>query len=171
MAGFLKKKTNEAEADVLPAEALSYRSPLAEQGPLAEGAKESLAAENKESPHQGAGSAQGGQAASHVAPLAERVSHPQTKSEKLAGIEKVMSENLEDIFFGLDRQQQQIIKAEGEKTATQIEQLLEQGKAVAKKVLQLIRAWLHKIPGVNSFFLEQESKIKTDKILAMTRRE
>jgi hypothetical protein len=34
-----------------------------------------------------------------------------------------------------------------------------------KKILALIRDWLKLIPGVNRFFLEQEAKIKTDKIL------
>lgn len=168
MLGFLRKKTNEAELDALSTEALSYRSPLVEQEPVLEPAKESLPAESQESVPDGQAD---GIAAGQVVPLAERVPHPQTKSEKLVGIEKVMSENMEAIFFSLNAKQQQIVKAEGEKTANQIELLLEQGKAVAKKVLALIRAWLHKIPGVNSFFLEQESKIKTDKILAMTRKE
>ena len=60
-----------------------------------------------------------------------------------------------------------MLKIEGEKTASQIEALLEKGKDVAKKILHLIRQWLHKIPGVNKFFLEQESKIKTDRIMGM----
>ncbi|MEK7125326.1 MAG: hypothetical protein AAB880_00215 [Patescibacteria group bacterium] len=108
---------------------------------------------------------------SHVIPASERVEHPQTKSEELQVIEKVMASGLEEIYINLDPKTKQIVKTEGEITANKIEALLQSGKEVAKKVLQLIRAWLHKIPGVNSFFLEQESKIKTDKILAMKRRE
>jgi hypothetical protein len=40
-----------------------------------------------------------------------------------------------------------------------------------KKIFVLIRAWLKIIPGVNRFFLEQEAKIKTDKILFVTEEE
>lgn len=110
-------------------------------------------------------------ASNHVIPASSRVEHPQNKSEELQVIEKVMAGGLEEIYIGLDPKIKQMVKVEGEATATKIEALLQSGKDVAKKILQLIRAWLHKIPGVNSFFLEQESKIKTDKILAMKRKE
>lgn len=108
---------------------------------------------------------------SHVVPIEERVVAPATKSERLHGIEKVMASGLEEIYASLDPHTKAIVKTEGEKTATQIEQLLESGKTVAKKILHLIRSWLQKIPGVNKFFLEQESKIKTDRIIAMSRKE
>lgn len=109
--------------------------------------------------------------ASHVVPIEERVATPATKSERLHGIEKVMTSGLEEIYSSLDPRTKAIVKTEGEKTASQIEQLLERGQAAAKKILHLIRSWLQKIPGVNKFFLEQESKIKTDKIMAMNKRE
>ena len=38
-------------------------------------------------------------------------------------------------------------------------------KVHSKKILKAIVGWLKMIPGVNKFFLEQEAKIKTDKIL------
>jgi hypothetical protein len=41
----------------------------------------------------------------------------------------------------------------------------------AKEVLKLIVIWLRFIPHVNKYFLEQESKIKTDKILDLYKRE
>jgi hypothetical protein len=40
-------------------------------------------------------------------------------------------------------------------------------KIHAKKVVELIRDWLLTIPGVNKFFLEQEAKIKTDRVLEL----
>jgi len=107
----------------------------------------------------------------HISPITERVVAPQNKSERLVGIEKVLSSGLEEIYVNLDDPTKQMLKIEGEKTATQIEAVLEQGKDMAKKILHLIRQWLHKIPGVNRFFLEQESKIKTDKIIGMRREE
>ena len=109
------------------------------------------------------------QAQDHVSHLRDRVATPHTKSERLIEIEKIMSNNLEDIFAQLDPQTQEVVKKEGEQTATKIEQMIEQGKAIAKGVLGLIRGWLHKIPGMNKFFLEQESKLKTDKIMAIER--
>ena len=38
-------------------------------------------------------------------------------------------------------------------------------KVKVRDVVHLIREWLLVIPGVNAFFLEQEAKIKTDRIL------
>ncbi len=106
----------------------------------------------------------------HVVKLKERVATPHTKSERLAEIEQIMSGGLADIYATLDADQQQEVKVEGEKAANQIEQLIEQGTVVAKKVLEILRDWLRKIPGVNKYFLEQESKLKTDKIMAIIRK-
>ena len=110
------------------------------------------------------------QAAQHIEPLTERVATPRTKSERLVEIEKPMSSGLDGLYATLPPVVQARIKAEGEKTASAIEQLIESGKAAAKKVLKLLRGWLEKIPGVNAFFLEQESKIKTDRIMAIARK-
>ncbi len=132
--------------------------------PVVEERRESKAEEPSHAPASAA-------TGSHVIPASERVEHPQNKSQELHAIEKVMASGLEEIYVNLDPKTKQMVKTEGEVTAGKIEALLQTGKDVAKKILQLIRAWLHKIPGVNSFFLEQESKIKTDKILAMTKKE
>ncbi len=107
---------------------------------------------------------------SHVSPLKERVATPTTKSERLIEIEKIMSEGLADIYQGLDSATQQRVKTEGEEAANKIEKLIEEGKAAGKKVLHILRDWLKKIPGVNKYFLEQESKIKTDDIMSMARK-
>mgnify|MGYP007030126443 CR=1 FL=1 len=34
-----------------------------------------------------------------------------------------------------------------------------------KKIINRIRSWLSIIPGVNSYYVDQEAKIKTEKIL------
>jgi hypothetical protein len=34
-----------------------------------------------------------------------------------------------------------------------------------KRALQLVRDWLLCIPGINKFFLEQEAKIKVDRLV------
>jgi hypothetical protein len=90
-----------------------------------------------------------------------------TKSPILEKIEDVLEEDLEDIYFQLPPDKQAEFKKSGEKTASSIELLLRGTKVKIKKILELIINWLKIVPGVNRFFLEQEAKIKTDKILAL----
>lgn len=84
-------------------------------------------------------------------------------------VEQVMTEGLEDTYRQLDPAAQARFKQVGEQTARAIAGLLEQTKLQARKVLELLVAWLRIIPGVNKFFLEQEAKIKADKLLALRR--
>ncbi len=105
-------------------------------------------------------------------PLVAAAVHPVTekppKSESLVKIEKILEEDLESFYFSMPPEKQAAFKEKGEETATKIEKMMEAGKSVARKILKLIRAWLKIIPGVNKFFLEQEAKIKTDKLMTMT---
>jgi hypothetical protein len=171
MADFLKPK----ETPVLPKEQAPIpdlaKKPVA---PL-ESKEQELAPEQTQTvEEQGetpqAAPSQQAQTGQHISTLQERVATPHTKSERLVEIERIMGDGLEDIYNNLEPQVQQTVKAEGEKAANEIEGIIEQGKAVAKKVLSILRGWLEKIPGVNNFFLEQESKLKTDKIMAITRK-
>lgn len=56
-------------------------------------------------------------------------------------------------------------KATGEVVANKITDMIIYGKAKVKEVWKLIGEWLRVVPGVNKYFLEQEIKIKTDKIM------
>ena len=58
-------------------------------------------------------------------------------------------------------------KAEGEAVAKNIEHLLQETKIKVKKIFKLILSWLKLIPGVNNFFIKQEAKIKTDKLIKL----
>ena len=87
------------------------------------------------------------------------------KSAQLQQIEAVMQEDLGDLYSQMNERQRLTFKIEGEKSARQIEAILTAGKSVAKKILGILRKWLGLIPGVNKFFIEQEAKIKTDKII------
>lgn len=80
-------------------------------------------------------------------------------------IEKIMEDNLQDAYLSLPPDKQLKFKAEGEKAAIEISSLIDKGKASLKKIIELIKKWLSLIPGVNKYFLEQEAKIKADKIL------
>ncbi|MFA6197944.1 MAG: hypothetical protein WC734_02170 [Patescibacteria group bacterium] len=94
---------------------------------------------------------------------------PAVKSPELVKIEHILQEDLAVIYQQLDPKHQAKMKQEGELAATKIDQLIRTAKITAKKVLDIIRHWLKSIPGVNKHYLEQEAKIKTDKILAMNR--
>lgn len=89
------------------------------------------------------------------------------KSPVLREIEEVLAEDLLDVFTSMTPQQQAEFKAKGEETAGKIALMLENIRVQSQRVLSLIKDWLKVIPGVNRFFLEQEAKIKTDKILAL----
>ncbi len=87
------------------------------------------------------------------------------KSPTLEKIEDILEEDLEKVYFKMSPEKQAEFKQAGEETASKIENLLREAKVKIKKILDLIRNWLKIIPGINKFFLEQEAKIKTDKIL------
>ena len=86
-------------------------------------------------------------------------------------IEDVLEEDLKDLDASMPPDKQAEFREKGEETRSKIRVLVSSAKVNAKKVFQLIRGWLKIIPGVNRFFLEQEAKIKTDKILLVTEEE
>lgn len=92
---------------------------------------------------------------------------PQVRDELTIKIEKIMAEDLVDAYKELTPLQQQEFKIKGEQTALQIRQLLKATHVKIKKIFQLIFDWLKMLPGINKFFLEQEAKIKADKIVGM----
>ena len=100
---------------------------------------------------------------------------PSTKKKKKRGtshiqdelteeIEEIMEEGLKDAYKELTPVQKQEFKIKGEETAVEIRKLFKEGKAKVKQIFKLIFEWLKTLPGINKFFLEQEAKIKADKI-------
>ncbi len=87
------------------------------------------------------------------------------KNPVLEKIEDVLEEDLEEIYFQLPQDKQAEFRQVGEETASQIAMLLGAVKVKVKEILALIIKWLRIIPHVNKFYLEQEAKIKTDKLL------
>lgn len=85
--------------------------------------------------------------------------------QRSAEIDRILSDGLTDIYLSLNPSQQASFKKEGEETVKKINQLILSGQATLKKIVQLIRRWLSSLPGINRFFLEQEAKIKADKII------
>ena len=82
-------------------------------------------------------------------------------------VEKILEEGLGDYYETLPEEARARFHARGEEAAFKIADMVRSFKVSVKKVLMLIRQWLQTIPGVNRFFLEQESKIKTDRIIAL----
>lgn len=95
------------------------------------------------------------------------VKKPRQKDELTEEIESILEQDLEDAYKELTPVQQQEFKMKGEETAQKIRNLIKQGKAKVKKIFQLIFEWLKTLPGVNKYFLEQEAKIKADKIVKL----
>lgn len=83
----------------------------------------------------------------------------------LEKVEKILAEDMDNIFLSLDVNKQVEFKKRGEETSRQIAKLLTKATVPVKKIVNLIIAWLRVIPHVNRFYLEQEAKIKTDKII------
>ncbi|MBI4268674.1 hypothetical protein HY627_02500 [Candidatus Uhrbacteria bacterium] len=89
------------------------------------------------------------------------------KTQMRRDIERILEENVGDIYLTLNKKQRSQFRIEGEKTAAKIEVILQQAKVKLMSLVKLIRAWLLLLPGVNRFFLEQEAKIKAEKLLIL----
>lgn len=92
---------------------------------------------------------------------------PQVKDAVTEQIEKIMEEDLGDAFRELTPVQKQAFKIKGEETAWEIRKMIKTTHFKVKNIFRLILEWLKMLPGINRFFLEQEAKIKTDKILTL----
>lgn len=88
-----------------------------------------------------------------------------TKDPTTQAVEKILEEDLGDLYIKLDPQTRQKVRAEGDILVSKLRTMVDGVRVHARKVLHLIRDWLKIIPGINKYFLEQEAKIKTDKIL------
>lgn len=87
------------------------------------------------------------------------------REERERQIENFLAGGLEKFYLQMSAEEQKEFKRAGEKTAREINSLLDKAKIKAKKVIDLIKKWLSLIPGVSKFFLEQEAKIRADKIM------
>jgi|EPASupsiteSAE347_1022098.scaffolds.fasta_scaffold03283_7 hypothetical protein len=87
------------------------------------------------------------------------------QKQQAAAIDNILSEGLNEVFLKMNPDEQAVFKKTGEETVIKISKLLMETKVKVNKIVALIRKWLQLIPGVNKFFLEQEVKIKADKIM------
>ena len=82
-------------------------------------------------------------------------------------VERIMESNLWDVYLTLPEDFRAQFKKLGEDTSLAIRALIVQAHVRASKIHDLVHKWLKKIPGVNEWFLLQESKIKTDQFMRM----
>jgi len=98
----------------------------------------------------------------------DTISQPiQAKDDLNKKIDNILEEGLTELYMQIPKEKQLEFKQKGEETANKITQLLRETKVQVKKILNLIINWLSIIPGINKFFIKQEAKIKTDKLLAL----
>ena len=82
-------------------------------------------------------------------------------------VERVLEDGLADIYLKMPKAKRQEFRVEGERVAAHLRKMIDSAKIKAKEVMSLIVNWLKVIPGVNQWFLEQEAKIKADKVILM----
>lgn len=85
----------------------------------------------------------------------------------LKEVESILEEDLGEVYHKMSPAAQAAFRQSGEETASRIIVLLRTVRHHTTRVYRLIAHWLKQIPGVNRFFLVQEAKLKTDKIIEL----
>ena len=110
-------------------------------------------------------------AAAPAAAAAPAPSATPAKDPTVAAVESVLEEGLADTYKQMPPELRKKFRAEGERVGRELAGMVASLKVKVGQALKLITGWLKMIPGVNRFFLEQEAKIKTDRILALAEEE
>ncbi|MCR4256370.1 MAG: hypothetical protein NUW08_01550 [Candidatus Uhrbacteria bacterium] len=102
--------------------------------------------------------------ATQAAP-AQEAAPPVEKDQVTQEVEKILEDGLGEYIPDMpDEAREKFIKKGGE-VAGEVSGMVRSMNVKVKRVLDLIKAWLLTIPGVNRYFIEQEAKIKTDRIV------
>ena len=100
---------------------------------------------------------------------AEPVSAPVQKDEVAIEVDKILEDGLGDFVEDMPAEARQRFLSKGQEVSGQIAVMVRGFRVEVRRVIQLIQEWLQTIPAVNRFFLEQEAKIKTDRIVELAR--
>jgi hypothetical protein len=100
----------------------------------------------------------------------KKTTMPQVRDPLTVRVETIMSEGFRDTYQELSPVQKEQFKIKGEETALKIRSLLRGTNVKVRKIFQLLIEWLVTLPGINRFYLEQEAKIKADKIIGLKER-
>lgn len=82
-------------------------------------------------------------------------------------VEKILEDGVGEFYNSLSDDAKIAFKKKGEQTAFEISEMIRTLHVKFKRLIFLISDWLKTIPGVNRFFLEQEAKIKADRIMQL----
>lgn len=104
-------------------------------------------------------------------PAAAQTTVTPTKDPVLKEVEQVLEEGLKDAYLAMDPGRRKAFRARGEEVARAIQAMVVRGKLKLRGIWKLIADWLRMIPGVNRFFVEQEAKIKTDRIIRIAQKQ
>lgn len=89
------------------------------------------------------------------------------KDELVIEVEKILEDGVGAFYDSLPPEAKPIFRARGEAVAREIAEMVRTLKIHVKRIVILITDWLKSIPGVNKYFLEQEAKIKADRIVQL----
>jgi hypothetical protein len=103
-------------------------------------------------------------------PPSHVVGKKSTKTEIGQKIEEILSQDLEIFTEKLSPIEKKKFEIKTEETAGAIEKIINSAKIASQKILNIIKRFLRLLKGVNRFFIEKESKIKTDKILDLAKK-
>mgnify|MGYP000019879445 CR=1 FL=1 len=104
-----------------------------------------------------------------VSPSAETLPQEQSK-ERVKEVEKVLEEDLEEVYTELGDKAKAELKSSGEELTQDINTMLERRNLDPNKLHKRIKKWLSQL-NTNKHFLDQEAKKKTDKILELRNKE
>ncbi len=89
------------------------------------------------------------------------------KSELFLSIEKILEDGIGEYYATMPPKLQRRFVEYGTKTTRVIEKLFLSKKNKIIQIAQHIKEWLDIIPHASPFYLEQEAKIKADKIMRL----
>lgn len=90
-----------------------------------------------------------------------------TKDDVAIEVEKILEDGIGSFYASLPDAAKPLFKQKGEEIALEIADMVRTLHVRVKRLVSLISDWLKTIPGVNKFFLEQEAKIKADRIVEL----
>ncbi len=93
------------------------------------------------------------------------------KDPLIANVERALEEGLQETYLAMTPPERVRFRTAGERAATRIGAMLAGGHLKFKLIWKLIRDWLKTIPGASRFFVEQEAKIKTDRIIHLAEKQ
>jgi uncharacterized protein YgbK (DUF1537 family) len=97
-----------------------------------------------------------------VAPAAEV-----QKDEVTIEVEKILEAGLGEYVPDMPEEARQRFLKKGGEVAAQLSTMVRTLNIQVSLVVKLLKEWLLTIPGVNKYFIEQEAKIKADRIIEL----